>query len=194
MGFQESRELSSIQGRAEVTPVNRAGGKGQREDRWWLRKWEWGEAQAVWEKRPSYSVEVDRKSSVRRTPAGKLIPVTSLPLPSMDCESVQVFAWIEKFQHSVFYSVFLKSKLFILGRQVSQQHKEQDTFPGFMCLIPKGSNSPPRLEDPRGCHGDTAHTGVSLIPSLSFQPCLQIFSYSQFPAQLSEIGVNVCGN
>ena len=39
--------------------------------------------QAMWEKRPSYSVEVDRKSSNQRMPSGNLIPVISRPLPNM---------------------------------------------------------------------------------------------------------------
>lgn len=50
------------------------------------------------------------------------------------------------------------------------------------------------IEFPEDVAGTLATWAWGRIPGLSFQPQLQMFGYSQFPAQLSEIEVNVCGN
>lgn len=50
------------------------------------------------------------------------------------------------------------------------------------------------IEFPEDVAGTLATWAWGHIPGLSLQPQLQMFGYSQFPAQLSEIEVNVCGN
>lgn len=49
-------------------------------------------------------------------------------------------------------------------------------------------------EFPEDVAGTLATWARGHIPGLLFQTQLQMFGYSQFPAQLSEIEVNVCGN
>lgn len=46
-----------------------------------VKEWEWEDMQTTLEKRLSYSVERDRKSSIQGMSSGNLIPAISLTLP-----------------------------------------------------------------------------------------------------------------
>lgn len=81
MGFQESQELSGIQGRAEMFPGDGAEWEKSEGKQVMVKEWEWEDMQTTWEIRLSYSVERDRKSSIQRTYLGSLIPAISLTLP-----------------------------------------------------------------------------------------------------------------
>lgn len=81
MGFQDSQELSGIQGRAEMFPGDGAEWEKSKGRQMMVKEWEWKDMQTTWEKRLSYAVERDRKSSIQRPCLGSHIPAISLTPP-----------------------------------------------------------------------------------------------------------------
>lgn len=53
-----------------------------------VKEWEWEDMQTTSEKRLSYSVERDRKSSIQGMSSGNLIPAISLTLPILQSVNV----------------------------------------------------------------------------------------------------------
>ena len=84
-----------------------------------VKEWEWEDMQTTLEKRLSYSVERDRKSSIQGMSSGNLIPAISLTLPIL--WTVNVCRCLPEWQNSntFIYLFFWKFKLFLWGREVS---------------------------------------------------------------------------